>query len=94
MYVQARRFRTSIYDRSLSIEITVSSSPPDLRIITRPLHTRLSLSSAGMPVDDLTNIEVIRNDWVQNKARQDVQVGEKVTIRFVYTPVFSIRMLV
>ncbi|KIM82825.1 hypothetical protein PILCRDRAFT_457561 [Piloderma croceum F 1598] len=59
----------------------LSSSPPDLRIITRPLHTRLSLSSAGMPVDDLTNIEVIRNDWVQNKARQDVQVGENVTIR-------------
>jgi len=47
-----------------------------------------------MPVDDLANIEVIRNDWVQKKARQDVQVGEKVTIRFVYTPVISIGMLV
>lgn len=36
-----------------------------------------------MPVDDLVNIDVIRNDWVQMKARQEVQASEKVNIRFV-----------
>jgi hypothetical protein len=36
-----------------------------------------------MPVDDLANMEIIRNDWVQTRARQEVHVGEKVNVRFV-----------
>ena len=83
MYVILRNLQNSIVYICVSIASAVSFSPPDLRIVTRPLHTRLSLSSAGMPVDDLVNIDVIRNDWVQMKARQEVQASEKVNIRFV-----------
>jgi hypothetical protein len=46
----------------------VSSIPLDLRIIHHPLHTRLSPSSAGFPMDEAANIRVVRDDWVRNSA--------------------------
>jgi hypothetical protein len=72
------------YDISNSITFPVSIMPQDLRIAIRPLHTRLSSSTAGMPVDELADIQIIRNHWVQTKARQEVHTGEKVNVRFVF----------
>lgn len=72
------------FDISNSITFPVSTMPQDLRIAIKPLHTRLSSSTAGMPVDELADIQIIRDHWVEIKARQEVHAGEKVNVRFVF----------
>ncbi|EIN14588.1 DNase I-like protein [Punctularia strigosozonata HHB-11173 SS5] len=46
------------------------SPPPDLRVVTQPLHTRLSKASAGDPGDDAGDIAIIREDWLRTRARE------------------------
>ncbi|KAK0454454.1 DNase I-like protein [Armillaria borealis] len=54
-----------------------SSSPPDVRLLTQPLHTRLSSASAGLPGDDNDDILMIRDDWVRRTARSQVRRGRR-----------------
>ncbi|KAK0195909.1 DNase I-like protein [Armillaria mellea] len=59
-----------------------SSSPPDVRLLTQPLHTRLSSASAGLPGDDTDDILMIRDDWVRRTVRNQVRRGRrKLSIR-------------
>ncbi|KAK0459184.1 DNase I-like protein [Desarmillaria tabescens] len=53
------------------------SSPPDVRLLTQPLHTRLSSASAGLPGDDTDDILIIRDDWVRRTARSKVRKGRR-----------------
>ncbi|EPQ50828.1 DNase I-like protein [Gloeophyllum trabeum ATCC 11539] len=48
----------------------LSTIPPDLRIINRPLHTRLSPASAGLPGDDVADVELVREEWILRKAEE------------------------
>lgn len=45
----------------------VSTIPPDLRHVHRPLHTLLSPASAGLPGDDVLDVSLIREEWVKQK---------------------------
>ncbi|KAK0486312.1 DNase I-like protein [Armillaria novae-zelandiae] len=54
-----------------------SSSLPDVRLLTQPLHTRLSSASAGLPGDDTDAILMIRDDWVRRTARNQVRRGRR-----------------
>jgi len=46
-----------------------SAIPPDVRLYNSPLHTRLSLASAGFLGDDLADIQLIREEWIPQAAR-------------------------
>lgn len=54
-----------------------SSSLPDVRLLTQPLHTRLSSASAGLPGDDTDDILMIRDDWIRRTARNQVRRGRR-----------------
>lgn len=49
----------------------------DLRIASQPLHTRLAAASAGNPGDDVSDIIVVRDHWVQQRARQTSRKGNQ-----------------
>ncbi|KAI3614190.1 oculocerebrorenal syndrome of lowe [Moniliophthora roreri] len=67
--------------RSINIP-TLSKIPPDLRTETKPLHSRLSLASAGIPGDDADDILLIREGWVRSRARNTVRRGRaRLSIR-------------
>lgn len=55
----------------------MSSIPPDLRVANKPLLQRLSPASAGIPGDDNADIQVIRDEWVRNKARSLAQQARR-----------------
>ncbi|KAI0819892.1 DNase I-like protein [Trametes gibbosa] len=46
--------------------------PPDLRRIQKPLHAHLSPACAGIPGNDIADIEAIREDWMRKKVEEDV----------------------
>jgi hypothetical protein len=50
-----------------------ADTPPDLR--TTSLNLKLSRSSAGLPGDDVGDIEAIRDTWVEEKARKKAGCG-------------------
>ncbi|KZT64220.1 DNase I-like protein [Daedalea quercina L-15889] len=41
----------------------LSTIPPDLRMLQKPVHTLLSPASAGLPGDEALDIAIIREDW-------------------------------
>ncbi|KAH7928356.1 DNase I-like protein [Leucogyrophana mollusca] len=45
-----------------------TSGTIDLRTARQPLHSRLSSASAGLPGDDVADIDIIREDWVRREA--------------------------
>lgn len=51
--------------------------PPDLRAVNRPLLERLSPSYAGSMGDDQADAQIIRDEWVRNKARDMSRVGRR-----------------
>lgn len=53
----------------------VSPIPPDIRYLTRPVHTLLSPASAGVPGDEAADINLIREDWLRKKVQKDVVAG-------------------
>ncbi|RPD60669.1 DNase I-like protein [Lentinus tigrinus ALCF2SS1-7] len=56
----------------------LSSIPPDLRKLKKPVHTRLSAASAGMPGDDISDVEIIREEWMRSKVEDELfSRGEK-----------------
>ncbi|KJA23929.1 hypothetical protein HYPSUDRAFT_136984 [Hypholoma sublateritium FD-334 SS-4] len=56
---------------------TLTSMPEDLRQINRPLLDRLSPSCAGFLGDEHSDAQMIRDDWVRNKAREMSRVGRR-----------------
>ncbi|KAF8065021.1 DNase I-like protein [Lyophyllum atratum] len=50
---------------------------PDLRLVNRPLHLRLSPAAAGIPGDDVTDIRLIRDEWIQTQARDTSRQGRR-----------------
>ncbi|KAI0366527.1 DNase I-like protein [Pilatotrama ljubarskyi] len=50
----------------------LSPIPPDLREVKKPVHTRLSSASAGLPGNDISDIEVVREDWMRRKLEEEV----------------------
>ena len=62
---------------------TVNPIPPDLRTLQKPVHTRLSPASAGLPGSDLSDIETIREDWLRRKVQDELfTVGEKAQLKY------------
>ncbi|KAH9933096.1 DNase I-like protein [Amylocystis lapponica] len=60
----------------------MSSVPPDLRMINKPLYTQLSPASAGSPGDEVSDIDTIREDWINTRAQQEAtSAGETATLR-------------
>ncbi|KAI0329804.1 DNase I-like protein [Cubamyces sp. BRFM 1775] len=60
----------------------LSPIPPDLRRIRKPVHTRLSVASAGLPGDDMADVEAIREDWMRRKVEEDLFArSEKAKLR-------------
>ncbi|KAH9903242.1 DNase I-like protein [Cubamyces lactineus] len=60
----------------------LSPIPPDLRKIKKPVHTRLSVASAGVPGDDMADVEAIREDWMRRKVEEDLFArSEKAKLR-------------
>ncbi|KAG2159338.1 DNase I-like protein [Suillus bovinus] len=57
------------------------SSPVDLRMVNRPLHTRLSPASAGLPGDDAEDISIVREHWIYNKAIEEASTGSWARLR-------------
>ena len=51
--------------------------PEDLRQINRPLLERLSPSCAGLLGDDHSDAQIIRDDWIREKAREMSRVGRR-----------------
>ncbi|TFK84297.1 DNase I-like protein [Polyporus arcularius HHB13444] len=60
----------------------LSSIPPDLRKLKKPVHTRLSTASAGMPGDDISDVEIIREEWMRRKVEDELFArGEKAGLK-------------
>jgi inositol polyphosphate 5-phosphatase INPP5B/F len=55
----------------------VNPIPQDLRFVNLPLHARLSPASAGLPGNDLADIDVIREEWIRSSTRKAVQRGRR-----------------
>ncbi|PIL28841.1 hypothetical protein GSI_08887 [Ganoderma sinense ZZ0214-1] len=55
-----------------AISPLLSYIPPDLRHGKKPVHARLSLVSAGVPGDDISDIEAIREEWLRKKAQEEL----------------------
>jgi len=47
----------------------LSSVPPDLRMLQKPVHTLLSPASAGLPGDEAFDMAVIREDWIRKRVK-------------------------
>ncbi|CDO76134.1 hypothetical protein BN946_scf184332.g4 [Trametes cinnabarina] len=60
----------------------LSPIPPDLRTIKKPVHTRLSVASAGMPGNDISDIELVREDWMRRRVEENLFTqSRKTTLR-------------
>ncbi|KAF5350453.1 hypothetical protein D9756_008648 [Leucocoprinus leucothites] len=57
--------------------LVVSSIPPDLRTMNKPLTERLPPASAGHPGDDASVIQLLRDEWIRSKARSSVRQGTR-----------------
>ncbi|KAK6974368.1 inositol polyphosphate 5-phosphatase OCRL-1 [Favolaschia claudopus] len=53
------------------------STPQDLRIAHKPLHTRLSAAFAGEAGDDFVDIVRIRDDWIRTRVRETGSKGKR-----------------
>ncbi|OCH94661.1 DNase I-like protein [Obba rivulosa] len=60
-----------------------SSPPPDLREQRRPLLSRLSAASAGIPGDESFDVDLIREEWIRRRVREDllVKYDERTQLR-------------
>lgn len=62
----------------------MSSVPPDLRKLKKPVHIRLSPASAGTPGDDISDVEIIREEWLRQKVEDELFLrAEKVGLKCV-----------
>ncbi|KAF8558670.1 DNase I-like protein [Imleria badia] len=52
-----------------------SSRRLDLRLRKQPLHTRLSPATVGLPGDDVSDISVVRRDWIEQVATKEALTG-------------------
>ena len=50
----------------------VSPIPPDLRKLQKPVHTRLTPASAGVPGNDISDIEMIREEWMRRTVQDEL----------------------
>ncbi len=51
---------------------TVSPIPTDLRTLKKPIYDRLAPASAGLPGNDVADIELIREEWLRQKVQDDL----------------------
>ncbi|EGO27036.1 hypothetical protein SERLADRAFT_491670 [Serpula lacrymans var. lacrymans S7.9] len=61
----------------------------DIRISRQPLHLRLSSASAGLPGDDMGDIDIIREDWVRRTA---IERCKSASPRVTNGPLFRLRI--
>lgn len=72
--------------REFTDALSVSPIPPDLRKIRKLAHARLSAASAGLPGNDIADIEAVREDWMRTKVEEDVLARcEKAELRCLLT---------
>ncbi|KAI1792704.1 DNase I-like protein [Ganoderma leucocontextum] len=55
-----------------AISPLLSPIPSDLRHAKKPLHARLSPASAGVPGDDLSDVEVVREEWLRRRVQDEL----------------------
>lgn len=48
----------------------------DLRLRKQPLHTRLSPAIAGLPGDDISDISIVRREWIELAAAKEAASGD------------------
>lgn len=58
-----------------TLVVAVSTVPPDLRTLQKPVHMVLSSASAGLPGDEALDIAVIREDWMRRRVRSHLLFG-------------------
>jgi phosphatidylinositol-bisphosphatase len=77
-------YATSHYASALLADLIAIafSSPIDLRMVNIPLHTRLSPASAGSPGDDATDIDIVREHWIYNKAIEEASAGSSTLLLY------------
>ncbi|KAH0831235.1 DNase I-like protein [Lanmaoa asiatica] len=63
-----------------------SSRRLDLRLRKQPLHTRLSPAIAGLPGDDVSDVSIIRRDWIEHAAAKEASSGNVKHLRCVIIP--------
>jgi len=57
----------------------------DLRVKTIPLHKRLSPGFAGLPGNDLADISLVCNEWIQKAATVMAAEGKTERLRYTIT---------
>ncbi|KZT05009.1 DNase I-like protein [Laetiporus sulphureus 93-53] len=57
----------------------LSPIAPDLRALMKPLYTLLSSISAGIPGDEISDVALIREDWIRHKVREEVIANHNET---------------
>ena len=60
-----------------------SSRRLDLRLRKQPLHTRLSPAIAGLPGDDVSDISIVRRDWIEQAAAKEAASGDVKHLKYV-----------
>ncbi|PCH36777.1 DNase I-like protein [Wolfiporia cocos MD-104 SS10] len=68
----------------------LTSGPPDLRTLNTPLHTLLSPASAGAPGDEASDIELIREDWVRSKIREELTSNSGTSLLRIRVGTFNV----
>ncbi|KAH9848135.1 DNase I-like protein [Lenzites betulinus] len=64
--------------------------PPDLRRIQKALHAHLSAASAGVPGNDVADIEAIREEWMRRKVEEDVSARHENAVLRIRVGTFNV----
>lgn len=64
----------------------MSTVPPDLRLLQKPVHTLLSPASAGLPGDEALDIAIVREDWMRRRVRSHLLMSaeRRSSLRYEY----------
>ena len=64
----------------------VSTVPPDLRLLQKPVHTLLSSASAGLPGDEALDMSIIREDWMRRRVRSHLLLSaeRRSSLRYLF----------
>lgn len=64
------------YVRRRDLPADFGISPQDLRLANKLLSDRFSQASAGIPGNDIADLQLIQQDWLREKARENSRKGK------------------
>jgi hypothetical protein len=62
----------------------------DLHLRKQPLHTRLSPAIAGLPGDDVSDISIVRREWIEQAAVKEAASSDVKHLKCVIIRVFCL----